>query len=458
MTEAASLESFNQRYSSPYSRVVVAVSGGPDSMCLLHVLRTTTQWELIVVHFHHGLRKSANQDADCVRMYCDRYQLRYIQRRLPVQLFSRRYQKSIELAGRLLRKAYLAYIARRYKACVATGHHMNDHAETFLMQMVRGAKGGLGRIRSTSYFGNVPFYKPLSDLSKVEILQILDDADIHYVNDETNDAMTIVRNRYRHQVLPLLTELNPKVVDHLMGFSSFIHTLATSFEIPSFDVHILPGYVSVSLPADKWTALNHAQRAEAWQKMLRQLKRSLLSLKQNVRPYTLHFDDMNELTHQQMGVLLNDQPSKLNVNGHVTAFIRPRDVGMYYHSKYTDTSIILPLSSSRSHQTKGTRRVDWTLTDSMKGTTSLYMDLPELSTLTIRNVSSTDTIRPLGHHKNVSVMAYLKKRQVPKSVRDSYPVVVNQDQVIGIPYFTIDQSVAITERTLRIVEIMVQSY
>jgi tRNA(Ile)-lysidine synthase len=203
----------------PGGRVVVALSGGPDSVALLHILRELeTQRELVVAgtaHFNHRLRAEAS-DGD--EAFC-----REIAARLGVILevgsgdvraLAREQKRSIEDAARQLRYAFLAEAARRVGGeAVAIGHSRDDQAETFLLRLIRGSgTRGLGGIRPKAGL----FVRPLIDISRDALRQFAAERGLTFREDATNADVAVPRNRIRHELLPYLErEFSPGIVDVL---------------------------------------------------------------------------------------------------------------------------------------------------------------------------------------------------------------------------------------------------
>lgn len=199
----------------PGEKVVLGLSGGADSVCLFHLLRTLG-YVLEAVHVHHGIRGAkADRDEAFVKELCGRYDIPFHGFYFDVPAISRERHLSLEEAGRMVRRqAFLEVKESCHANWIALAHHGNDRAETFLFHLCRGTGArGLGSIQPVQ--GEI--FRPLLWAGRKEIEKYLKDHGFSYVEDETNSSEEYTRNKIRHQVLPVLEEINPKAVEHICG-------------------------------------------------------------------------------------------------------------------------------------------------------------------------------------------------------------------------------------------------
>lgn len=208
------------------SGVVAAVSGGADSMALLHLLYTLRSKLDIRLHaatFDHGLRgKASAEDAEFVRQCAEKWAIPVTVGRATLDADA----PSIEARARTARYAFLAEVARTVGAGgVATGHHANDQAETVLLHLIRGSGlRGLAGLRPVASYPlpqshSLMLIRPLLGITRAEIEQYCVEQTIPYRHDATNDLPNSLRNRIRLETLPHLTELNPRIVETLNRFA-----------------------------------------------------------------------------------------------------------------------------------------------------------------------------------------------------------------------------------------------
>ena len=216
--------------------VVVGVSGGADSVALLHLLAFQREgWSIDVVaaHLDHGLRPDSGDDAAFVAEISDRWEVPLNSSTLPRDALAG--CGNLEAAARRARYRFLAEVAALYQADgraveVAVAHTANDQAETVLMNLIRGSGlDGLAGMRPARplYVDDLPvpgvrLVRPLLDASRDEIIRYLVQHRIPWREDPSNQDRSLVRNLLRHEVLPRLEEINPRVVTSLCRTASLL--------------------------------------------------------------------------------------------------------------------------------------------------------------------------------------------------------------------------------------------
>lgn len=203
----------------PGDLIIAGVSGGADSMCLLLLLlklRGVFAYEVLAVHVEHGIRgEEALRDAEFVRYFCTQRGIECHIRHCNVPEYARAHHMSEEEAGRELR--YAAFRAEKeayseQKVKIAIAHHLGDNAETMLFHLARGTGiRGLAAIAPV----NGDLIRPLLGIDRSEIEAYLAALGQPYCEDATNGLDLYSRNRLRHQVLPVLHEVNSRAAEHM---------------------------------------------------------------------------------------------------------------------------------------------------------------------------------------------------------------------------------------------------
>ncbi|MBA3832122.1 MAG: tRNA lysidine(34) synthetase TilS [Chthoniobacterales bacterium] len=186
-------------------RYLIGVSGGRDSVVLLHWLLARGYHKLIVCHLEHGLRDRAGRaDADFVERLAQKYGLRFERGAADVRTLALARKQSIETTARRERLAFFTKIARRRRCRILfLAHHADDQVETFLMNLFRGAGGrGLGAMREVSSLGSLQIVRPLLGIWRAEIDAYVAEHRLKFREDASNAELGARRNRVRHTIVP----------------------------------------------------------------------------------------------------------------------------------------------------------------------------------------------------------------------------------------------------------------
>lgn len=206
--------------------VIVAVSGGPDSLALIHSLvrsRPNSGLRFHVAHLDHGLRGSESEkDAQFVVNTCLELGLDFTVEKTDVREHRKTHRLSLEDAARQLRYSFLARVARENKSrIIAMGHTSDDQVETVLMNIIRGT--GLTGLRGIQEFSNrevdgfeISIIRPILQLPKSETEGYCDQLGLKPRYDSSNGSVDLLRNRLRHDILPVLDNINPSVREAIL--------------------------------------------------------------------------------------------------------------------------------------------------------------------------------------------------------------------------------------------------
>lgn len=199
-------------------RIGLAVSGGADSVALLVLLaelRTSHKFDAVVLHVDHRLRPDSAEDARFVRNLAKVFQLPFHAVRAKI---IRRPRESIEMAARRVRLEFFSRMMRELSLdAIATGHHADDVAETFILRLARGSgPDGLAGLKRISHVGEITFIRPLLDLRDADLRAFLRRRGISWREDSTNADLSIPRNKVRRLILPWLrANLDAHITEHL---------------------------------------------------------------------------------------------------------------------------------------------------------------------------------------------------------------------------------------------------
>lgn len=212
----------------------MGVSGGADSICLLHLL-SQCGYPLTALHFDHQIRPESKRDADFVEDFCARHQIPCVVGRGDVPALAAQWHMSVEEAARVARYQFLFSAARQAgAAALATAHHAGDQAETILMHFIRGS--GISGLRGMSqrallpeYDPALPLIRPLLFIRKEDILVYCREQKLDFVSDTSNGDNTYFRNWLRNDLIPQIESRNPR----------FKETLLRTGQVLSADAEVL---------------------------------------------------------------------------------------------------------------------------------------------------------------------------------------------------------------------------
>ena len=400
--------------------VVLGLSGGPDSMCLLHLLLKIKEKKnitIICAHVNHNLRKESAEEETFVKRICEQKDCIFETIRLNIKN-----QKNLENQARKERYTFFNQIVRKYAAnYLMTAHHGDDLMETILMHLTRGSnlKGYAGFKKITSY----PHYqliRPLIYLTKEEILHYCEKEKIEYRVDKSNESRMITRNRYRMDVLPFLKQEDKNVHQKFLKFSE--------------ELELIEDYLM------KNTEIALTQVYDFGKVNLRKLNKFDLLMKKRVIEYVLK-EEYGDNIH-----LLNDR--------HVTSILKMTEAIKPNMKIYLPLEKIIVKEYNKIYfcNKKTKKREEYILEDYLKWNDFEEFIKVENTSIPKSNfiikLNSNDLVLPLKVRtrkekdsmevKNLKGTKKVKdifiNEKVPKGKRETYPIVVDsQDNIIWIP-------------------------
>ena len=424
---------------APRGRVLVAVSGGADSVAMLHLLCELEEGGHLAVagvaHFNHSLRAAADADEAFCRDLAAALDLPFDAGRGDVRALASADDRSLEDAARRARYAYLEAAADRLGAdVIAVGHTRDDQAETFLLRLLRGAgPRGLAGIRPKT--GRV--IRPLIEVGRDELRAYIAERRLVFREDESNEDVAIPRNRIRHELLPILRAFSPGVID----------VLAREAEIAREDedflgraaIDLRPGIVltnkhGITLEAEPLRALHPALASRIVREALEQAAPGHFFGRDHIRAV------LALATESAGGAGVAVDVPGLHVRRAGTRLMLEGAAGTP-ETRPFENSFRVPLSIPGEVSLPG-----WAVSASTEGAVQFspaavavaagVVKLP----LAVRSRQPGDKFRPLGMGgRGRKLQDFLVDRKVPRKERDTLPLVVDSDDRI---VWVVGQSVA----------------
>jgi len=412
----------------PGDAVVVAVSGGPDSIALLHALALAARregWKLHAAHLHHGIRgDEADADEELVRSLATRLGIPFHGSRLdPAALRG----AGLEARARRVRYAFLHEVARRAGAArIATGHTRDDQAETVLLRLLRGSGArGLSGIQPRREDGVV---RPLILASRAEVIAYLARGKIAFREDGTNRDPRFLRNRVRHEVLPLLRSLSPRIDERLC-------TLADSLRADAEYLDETAGRARRARGAAPGERLDGAWLLELPEAIRRRVTGAAL------REAGTPPDRVATAIVAILDAVAERGPSRdIALRGGTVARVDGGEIRIERPVDETRGSgapmlFDLPLAVPGVTSLPGGRSIEATIREEAPpaGRDIAIFDLTAITApLRVRSRRPGDRIRPLGFGRTRKVQDLLTEARVPRAERDRVPIVVMGDEVIWV--------------------------
>ena len=204
-------------------KVVVGVSGGPDSISLLNVLNEIKNkkinFEIIAAHVNHQIRKEADEDEEYVKNYCEKNNIKCYTKRIDVIKYANNNKIGLEEAGRNLRYEFFEEVMKNENANkIAIAHNKNDKAETIIMNIIRGS--GIAGLKGIEPIRDEKYIRPLIECERKEIENYCEQNKLNPRIDKTNFENEYTRNKIRNIVIPYIEkEFNPNIIETLSRLS-----------------------------------------------------------------------------------------------------------------------------------------------------------------------------------------------------------------------------------------------
>ncbi len=436
----------------PGDRLLVAVSGGADSMVLLDLLvreRPALGLTLGVAHVHHGLR-GAESDADeeFVRERAAVLGCGYIVHHADVRAVAERERIGIQEAARRVRYEFFENTMHdRGYDVVATGHHADDNAETILLNILRGA-GIQGLSGIPPFRPDIRIIRPLLFAGREEIEQYAESEGLPFRDDSSNQKDTYRRNFLRHRILPLIKEeINPQLTETLRRSAEIFWSLQGYLDAESR--RLLPGLMHRK--EGGFLALSCTQLEDLPELLLSAVLTTAAVQCTGRRPGFNQIEALRELLRSRAG-------SSTQLTATWAAF-RERDE-LVFHEAASALPVDIPVLRGEEYMIGGYRfasvegsREELEMTG---GRDIECVDADRLrgKNLRLRSWKPGDTFVPLGMQGRKKVSDFFIDNKVPLAEKQQYPVLETEDgEIVWLCGQRIDDRFKITESTRRVLRL-----
>jgi tRNA(Ile)-lysidine synthase len=448
--------------------LLVGVSGGMDSMCLLHLLHKNG-YSVIAAHFDHSIRENSSEDALFVQNVCELWSIPFMLKRMNVKEYCRENGQNIEEGARNLRYEFLFDAAKNNStSAVLVAHHADDQVETVLMHFIRGAGlSGLKGIKYKSFLEQfsktIPIIRPLLDISRKQIYSYCIENQIPFIEDQTNTDITFFRNRLRHELIPELETYNPRFRETLIRTTHSLqadHDLVNDMVSIEWENVVLENQTSfIKLNLVKIRAQSKGLRWNVIIKAVKILRPDIRDFDQSV---LIRLDELiTEPIDGKRIDLINHLESYISHDSLLiceSGYKEPVQLFPQYYEIHQILGFPLEMDFSNGWQLHGSISANNMKMESIPKNLSNYEAFLDDDSIEgeviLRNILPGDRIQPLGnggHHTKISDI-FINHR-IPKDARQAYPILCDSSEIIWVPGIMISEKCKVTPDTKKILHL-----
>ncbi len=443
--------------------IVVAVSGGPDSTALLHAMTALgreMRWSLHVAHLDHGLRREAADDAAFVAAVSQALGLEHRAESVDARSLATRDGLSLEDAARRLRYEFLTRTAKDIGAtAIATGHTLDDQAETVLLRLLRGSGlDGLAGIPPVRQSDGIRVVRPLLEVTRDEVMAYLNEIGAGWRDDSTNQNREILRNRIRLVLLPALEGYNRDVRRTLARVAGLLRDEADvlrSLAAPGIAEALSGDSGTVRVAQTSFARLPAALQRRALREAVRRVRGNLSGVR------FVHIEEARQLVLEGEGGAWLPLPGGVRVTrvsgGAEVAVGVPARTPTLYRLPVPGDVVALDFGLHVSAETIVGDRVHAEVMRSDTPLNTVMLDADVIAgELVIRGPKPGDRFAPLGMGGRTKLVAdYLRDEGVPRHRRALTPILTTADDlilwVVGMRASDAGRAGGPTKRAVRIV-------
>ncbi|PKO17288.1 MAG: tRNA lysidine(34) synthetase TilS [Chloroflexi bacterium HGW-Chloroflexi-10] len=444
---------------------VVGVSGGADSICLLHLL-VTQGVPVFVGHYHHGLREEADQELAYVKHFCEELQVPFRVEYGDVANFSKQNHLSIEEAARICRYRFLFSLATENNAdAVIVAHHADDQVETVLMHFFRGSGlSGLTGMRAktviSEFNDDIPLIRPLLTYKREEIEQYCEQHRLKYFIDQTNRDVQFYRNQLRNEIIPYLAQRNPGFQNRILNMTTILQAeedlILGNLENIWCDTVFFQGKNAIGIDRNRLMNLH-----KAFQR--RMVRKVAFELDQKVRDFSFAtVERVLDFIHEHTSGKVNlENQIACEITDQVCYFYLEKTLWLDHFFPQIHSPQKLSIQDSQKYKLGS----GWVLVLQPQLSSDLIseikndewqanLDADSISTeyIEVRIWRPGERFLPFGMSEKVKVSDYFANKKLLKSARTCWPILSNLfGDIIWIPGYRIGDRYKITDQTRNVI-------
>ena len=436
--------------------VLVGLSGGPDSVFLVHnlrLLKETLSFNLYASHINHLYRGwDAEQDEAFVRELCNKYNIKLFVKRKNTTDYSKELRITEEEAGRILRyNFYRENLKEIGGGLIAVAHNLNDQAETVLQRIIRGT--GIDGLKAMT-FKNNDIIRPILNINKEEILKFLNDNNFKYCIDKTNAQDIYGRNKIRLNLIPYLeNNFNPNIQNILVRMSESMYNDSKIIEkyVKSIfrDVLIKKTQMQVVFDLYKLKKLEDYETRRVIRYAIGCLKGDTNNIEMK------HLDYVNEFIKTGTTGKAIDLSEGFMVNISYNDLIVRKSIEKIENFKY-NIKINEPLYIKETGKVVLCKVMDTVNLNAKADKNTVNIDYESVNgNLTVRNRRNGDKIIPIGMTGTKKLKDVFIDMKVPAGERDKKLIIADDDNILWVEDFRIHNNYKISSLTRKILNITI---
>ena len=445
--------------------VLAAVSGGSDSVALLRVLKILqNEYEIhiAVAHLNHGLRgEEADKEEEFVRLLSRKMNVNFFTQKVNIRELQQNASKSLEEVAREERYRFLYQMAKEHGAVkIATGHHRDDQAETFLINLIRGS--GLEGLKGIAPIRDSWLIRPLLYVGRDEILDFLKTEGLSYMRDSSNLDSSFLRNRIRNKLIPELKKrYNPQMAAGLARTAEIIRVeddymqdvvrrLIVLWKIAVDDREIV-------VPLAEFSEQHEAIQARTVKFLLEEMTpfkkgigyRHIESVMDVCRKSDIRFRRLN----LPFGIIVEKQPSTLVIRK--KSEIETHDAGLDSRKGLFEIKVAIPGIIHLNEKNIKVEFIDRpTISEIKNHPETAFIDYGRIEEpLFLRSIRPGDKIDFLGLGGTKKLKKYFIDKKISHRLRTSIPLLADSRSVVWIAGERISQRVSVTGNTKKVLKV-----
>ncbi len=439
-------------------KMLVAVSGGPDSVCMLDILiklHEELDIGLHIVHLNHKLRGvESDADTEYVTRLARKMEIPVTVESRNVLQYKELKRTTLEEAAREVRYSFFCEVAKSVGAdCVAVGHTSDDNVETVLLHLIRGTgtRGlrGLQPVSGWQYSGkNLRIIRPLLEVNRQETSEYCIENNLEPRIDSSNLSLSPLRNRVRLQLLPVLESYNPQVAEALLRTARIAgdDLAALDVEINRLQENIIEKQ-GETIILEKESFL---EMAPAWQRQL--LRKSIEGLRGNLKDIEVrHIEEILGMLNRPAGRSI-DLPGGLVFAVDYNRYLLTKDETEIspYPVIEGEVGIKIPGETRFSGWSIKTENIKPEDMEEADNYTAFFDADKTGETLTVRSRRRGDRFYPLGMTGQKKLGEFMIDAKIPRIWRDRVPIVCSPEQILWVVGCRIDDRVKVTDKTRKV--------